>query len=69
MSTPTERAEAEVKRWSDLLEAALIKDEVNVDQIALFERYLKEANERLKEANAIQLASISQQQAAAPVGN
>ena len=69
MSTSIERAEVEVKRWSDLLAVAAAEDQTNVDKVALYERQLKDANDRLKEANAVHLASINQQPAAAPAGN
>lgn len=65
MST-SEREEAreQVKFWDGALSIATTQERID-----LCERRLTDANERLKEANAIYLATINQQQAAAPVGN
>jgi hypothetical protein len=51
---------AEVKRWSDCLEAAIKSDQVN--QIA-------EYKTQLKDANAILLAAINYRSASASRGN
>ena len=65
MST-SEREEAreKVNFWDGELRKATAQERID-----LCREQLKDANERLKEANAIYLATINQQQAAAPVGN
>lgn len=59
-----ERAEEMVSFWDGALRTASTQERID-----LCREQLKEAREQLKEANAIYLASMNQQQAAAPAGN
>ena len=58
------RAEDMVIYWDGELRKATTQERID-----LCERILTEANLRLKDANTIHLATINQQQAAAPAGN